>query len=175
MAEHAPDPLASDPLLQHPDLGPVIAQLAQDHHMIEHLIGGLRRAGEQGITTEEKLRHLDGIEAVVETHFRYEERRLLSVLDDLRDDAVSTTDLFGPLACEEERDDVGGLVGGVPAARGMWRATNASCSGVAQPVMVRPDSGMSNGAPDPSGGRNVQPVGSCADGRSPEGFEPTGT
>lgn len=37
----------------------------------------------------------------METHFRYEERRLLDVLDSiegLRDKEVGATDLFGPLA-----------------------------------------------------------------------------
>lgn len=29
---------------ERPDLAPVIAQLIQDHHMIEHLLGGLPRA-----------------------------------------------------------------------------------------------------------------------------------
>ena len=80
------------------DLAPVIGQLRQDHSMIEHLIGGLQRAVEQGATAEEKRRHLDGIEAVMESHFRYEERRLLDVLDDISDDTPTTAELFGPLA-----------------------------------------------------------------------------
>lgn len=122
--EHSADALATDPLLycwgfctalgghhrsedealfprlaeQHPDLAPVIAQLVQDHNMIEHLIGGLRRAMEQRAPTEEKLRHLDGIEALMQSHFRFEERRLLHVLDSLSDETVSATDLYGPLA-----------------------------------------------------------------------------
>lgn len=69
--------------------------------MIEHLLGGLQLAMERGATSKEKLRHLDGVEAVMETHFRYEERRLLDVLDGiegLRDEGVGATDLFGPLA-----------------------------------------------------------------------------
>lgn len=125
--EHAVDPPAGDPLLYcwgfcaalsghhrsedhalfprlvegRPDLAPVVAQLVQDHHVIGHLLGGLQRAMERGTTSEEKLRHLDGVEAVMETHFRYEERRLLDVLDGiegLRDEGVGATDLFGPLA-----------------------------------------------------------------------------
>ncbi len=80
----------------HPELAPVVAQLVQDHHMIEHLIGGLQRAAEA--PTEEKLRHLDGIEAVMLTHFRYEELRLLAVLDALTDDDVPSAELYGPLA-----------------------------------------------------------------------------
>jgi hypothetical protein len=49
--------------------------------MIEHLIGGLDQALTRGAPAEETLRHLDGIEAVMETHFRYEERQLVAVLD----------------------------------------------------------------------------------------------
>ncbi len=122
--EHAADPPAADPLLycwgfctalsghhrsedralfprmarQRPDLAPVIAQLVQDHNMIEHLLGALQRALEHGASTAEKLRHLDGIEAVMESHFRYEERQLLSTLDSLNEEALTSTDLFGPLA-----------------------------------------------------------------------------
>ncbi len=66
--------------------------------MIAHLIGELERSLDSGTTTVDKLRHLDGIEAVMETHFRYEERRLLAVLDDVADESLTATDLFGPLA-----------------------------------------------------------------------------
>jgi hypothetical protein len=44
------------------------------------------------------MRHLDGIEAVMQTHFRYEERRLLDVLDSIPDESVTAAELFGPLA-----------------------------------------------------------------------------
>lgn len=83
---------------RHPDLAPVVAQLVQDHHMIEHLLGGLTQAIASGAGTEETLRHLDGVEAVMTTHFRYEERRLLDVLDGVLDDAVEPREVLGPLA-----------------------------------------------------------------------------
>jgi len=85
-------------LAEHPDLVPVIAQLVRDHSMIEHLIGGLQGALERGVPAEEKLRHLDGIEAVMESHFRFEERRLLVVLDGRHDETPTPAELFGPLA-----------------------------------------------------------------------------
>lgn len=75
----------------------MIGQLTQDHTMIGHLVGGLQRALDGGGTTAEKFRHLDGIEAVTESHFRYEERRLLDVLDAIEDGSLSATALFGPL------------------------------------------------------------------------------
>ncbi len=83
---------------RHPDLGPVVRQLRQDHSMIEHLIGGLRRALDDGATTAEKLRHLDGVEAVVESHFRFEERRLLDLLDRIDDVHPGPRELYGALA-----------------------------------------------------------------------------
>ncbi|MFS0699761.1 hemerythrin domain-containing protein [Cellulomonas sp. 179-A 4D5 NHS] len=82
---------------QQPELAPVVAQLVQDHHMIEHLLGGLTEAIRLDASTDEKLRHLDGVEAVMTTHFRYEERRLLDVLDGVLDDSVSPGEVFGPL------------------------------------------------------------------------------
>ncbi|WP_199422459.1 hemerythrin domain-containing protein [Actinotalea solisilvae] len=80
----------------HPELASVLAQLVQDHAMIEHLIGELRRA--EDAPTEEMLRHLDGIEAVMLTHFRYEELRLLPILDAMNADDLLATDPYGPLA-----------------------------------------------------------------------------
>lgn len=90
----------------HPELAPVVAKLTQDHSMIEYLIGGLDAALTRGAPAEETLRHLDGIEAVMETHFGYEERQLVAVLDASQDWGASATSslgedrrrLFGPLA-----------------------------------------------------------------------------
>ncbi|NEK84513.1 hemerythrin domain-containing protein [Blastococcus saxobsidens] len=81
-----------------PHLVPVLAQLRQDHAMIGHLLGQLGRALDEGAAAAEQLRHLDGIEAVMETHFRYEELRLLDVLDQVVPEGVTAPDLFGPLA-----------------------------------------------------------------------------
>lgn len=83
-----------------PDLAPVVRQLRQDHSMIEHLIGGLRRALDEGAAPDEQLRHLDGVEAVMESHFRFEERRLLDVLDRIADDDPGVRELYGALADE---------------------------------------------------------------------------
>ncbi|OOC53284.1 MULTISPECIES: hemerythrin domain-containing protein [Nocardiopsis] len=81
-----------------PDLAPVVAKLKQDHSMIEYLIGGLERALDAGESDEEKLRHLDGIGAVMESHFRYEESQLVGVLDALDGEDLDRTALFGPIA-----------------------------------------------------------------------------
>jgi hypothetical protein len=68
-----------------------------DHNMLEHLIGNLSAALDAGEDPETLHRHLDGIGAVMETHFGYEERRLLTVLDALALDGTAK-DLLGDLA-----------------------------------------------------------------------------
>lgn len=80
-----------------PDLAPVVAKLTQDHNMIEHLIGGLQKALADSTDPEVAHRHLDGIEAVMETHFKYEEKQLGAVLDGMDAD-FDRTEIFGPLS-----------------------------------------------------------------------------
>ena len=80
----------------HPHLAPALRSLEQDHAMISHLLGELAEAVNRAATTAELAMHLDGIAAVMETHFLYEERRLLHVLESLElHDAVSG--VLGPL------------------------------------------------------------------------------
>ena len=47
-------------------------------------------------TTAELDQHLEGIAAIMESHFRFEERQLLAVLEDLELDAAPSA-VFGPL------------------------------------------------------------------------------
>ncbi|RUR01190.1 hemerythrin domain-containing protein [Labedella endophytica] len=80
----------------HPHLAPVLRSLEQDHSMIAHLLGELSAAVNRAASRAELSLHLDGVAAVMETHFRYEERQLVRVLESLElDDAV--TDVLGPL------------------------------------------------------------------------------
>ncbi|MET9920069.1 hemerythrin domain-containing protein [Streptomyces sp. NPDC059605] len=79
-----------------PDLAPVVAKLTQDHNMLEHLIGGLQKAVADSTDPEVAHRHLDGIEAVMETHFKYEEKQLGAVLDGMDAD-FDRTEIFGPI------------------------------------------------------------------------------
>ena len=80
----------------HPELGDTIRKLMQDHSMIFHLIGGLQSAVSSGSTAGGLLSHLEGIGAIMESHFRYEERELLGVLDGLVLDA-EVGRVLGPL------------------------------------------------------------------------------
>ncbi len=80
----------------HPHLKPVLRALQQDHSMIDHLLNGLRAAAELRADRHELDRHLEGIEAIMESHFRYEERQLITVLDGLAVDAALRS-VLGPL------------------------------------------------------------------------------
>jgi hemerythrin-like domain-containing protein len=83
----------------HPELRGILRDLEQDHSMIAHLLTGLQAAvGDPAIpaTTADLHLHLEGIAAIMESHFRYEERKLLSVLESLALDA-HPHDVLGPL------------------------------------------------------------------------------
>jgi hemerythrin-like domain-containing protein len=79
----------------HPELGEAIRKLEQDHSMIAHLLGGLQQVVDGAGTPSELSRHLEGVSAIMESHFRYEERALLTVLEALRLDAAPA-DALGP-------------------------------------------------------------------------------
>lgn len=80
----------------HPELSPVLRSLERDHSMIAHLLTGLEAAVEQVAPPEELERHLEGVAAIMENHFRYEERQLLSVLETLRLDETAAA-VLGPI------------------------------------------------------------------------------
>lgn len=81
---------------RHPELRDTIDRLRQDHSMIGYLLTGLSAALARDAPPGELARHLEGVSAVMESHFRYEERRLLTVLETLTLDA-DPADVFGPL------------------------------------------------------------------------------
>ncbi|WP_109593713.1 hemerythrin domain-containing protein [Actinoplanes xinjiangensis] len=80
----------------HPELRPVLRSLEQDHSMIAYLLGGLQAAVDRSAGPEEVRRHLEGVGAIMENHFRYEERKLLTVLESL-DLHVTPEEALGPL------------------------------------------------------------------------------
>ncbi|GIE76792.1 hypothetical protein Aph02nite_27420 [Actinoplanes philippinensis] len=80
----------------HPDLRPVLRKLEQDHSMIGYLLGGLQAAVDSSAGPDELERHLQGVGALMENHFRYEERMLLTVLETL-DLHVTPREALGPL------------------------------------------------------------------------------
>ncbi|WP_312170476.1 hemerythrin domain-containing protein [Microbacterium sp.] len=81
---------------EHPELGDVIDKLMQDHSMLSNLLGGLRTAVEVGESAGAIERHLDGIAAIMESHFRFEEREILAPLRALHLDRA-VAEVLGPL------------------------------------------------------------------------------
>ena len=72
---------------QYPQLRDTLHKLRQDHSMIAHLLAGLQTAVASAAAPGELRRHLEGVAAIMESHFRYEERQLLTVLETLALDA----------------------------------------------------------------------------------------
>ncbi|GIG86407.1 hypothetical protein Pen02_13430 [Plantactinospora endophytica] len=81
---------------QFPELRETLRYLRQDHSMIEHLLSGLQAAVTRAAPPKELNRHLEGVAAIMESHFRYEERQLLVVLETLALDANPDV-VLGPL------------------------------------------------------------------------------
>ncbi|VXB69103.1 hemerythrin domain-containing protein [Pseudoclavibacter sp. 8L] len=80
----------------HPELRDTLRYLQQDHSMIAHLLSGLQSSVDAGAPPRVLDRHLEGIAAIMESHFRYEERQLLEVLETLAFDADPSA-VLGPL------------------------------------------------------------------------------
>ncbi|MEV0003711.1 hemerythrin domain-containing protein [Micromonospora sp. NPDC050980] len=81
---------------QHPELRDTLRRLRQDHSVIGRLLAGLSAAVARGAAPVQLSRHLDGVAAIMESHFRYEERQLLTVLETLALDADPAV-VLGPL------------------------------------------------------------------------------
>jgi len=81
---------------QHPELRDTLYYLRQDHSMIAHLLAGLQAAVDRAAPPAELDRHLEGLAAIMESHFRYEERQLAAVLETLALD-VDPRAVLGPL------------------------------------------------------------------------------
>lgn len=83
-----------------PDLRPAVSKLAEDHRLIAGILATVRdlahEAGQAGRERREAIRReLDGLAAILESHFRYEERALGHALDQGVTDTGWTTAGFG--------------------------------------------------------------------------------
>jgi iron-sulfur cluster repair protein YtfE (RIC family) len=76
----------------HPELRETLRKLQQDHVLIGELVTALEAATEPADID----RHLDGLAAIMESHFQYEERQLLAILDKLSLSA-DPQEVLGPL------------------------------------------------------------------------------
>ncbi|MFD7450538.1 hemerythrin domain-containing protein [Kitasatospora sp. NPDC059827] len=69
---------------ERPDLAPTVAKLAEDHDLITHILARVRDLAEQAVRAtdlEAVGRELDGLAAIMESHFAYEERAIGAALD----------------------------------------------------------------------------------------------
>lgn len=80
-----------------PDLAPVLERLTHDHAMMRQLVGALAAALDSGADPATLHGHLDGLDAIMESHFGYEERSLLGELDGIRID-LDPREAFGAIA-----------------------------------------------------------------------------
>ena len=81
---------------RYPALRNAIAKLTQDHDMIATLLVGFDAAVRAQSPPEVLRRHLDGFAAIMESHFRFEERELLPLLRSLEWEA-DPDEVLGPL------------------------------------------------------------------------------
>jgi len=81
---------------QYPELRDTLDGLARDHRMVadilQRIYRALRTAGDDPARARTEI---DGLAAILESHFRWEERAIVAALDDLRDPTLTRTDLFG--------------------------------------------------------------------------------
>lgn len=84
-----------------PELRPVIDELERDHRVVagilralEELLAGLG-AGADPASAQQVRGELDGLAAVLESHFGYEERKLVAALNSLAARTGTAEDLFG--------------------------------------------------------------------------------
>ncbi|MFE3501121.1 hemerythrin domain-containing protein [Kitasatospora sp. NPDC059160] len=86
---------------ERPDLAPTVAKLAEDHDLITHILARVRDLAEQAVRAadlEAVGRELDGLAAIMESHFAYEERAIGAALDAALDTGVGgREDWSGPV------------------------------------------------------------------------------
>lgn len=73
-------------LRERPDLAPTIGKLVEDHGLITHILTRVRDLADRAAATpgadlEAIGRELDGLAAIMDSHFGYEERVLSAALD----------------------------------------------------------------------------------------------
>lgn len=102
-AHHTGEDRGAFPALtaRHPELRPLIGKMAEDHAMISGLLQSLERVldevpAEPDERAAARVRgELEGLGAIMESHFRFEERTIAEALDALPAEAGSTEDLLG--------------------------------------------------------------------------------
>jgi hemerythrin-like domain-containing protein len=81
---------------RYPDLEPVIAKMREDHELISGLLHSLERLLATAPADASRLRsELDGISAIAESHFAFEERTIVSALNAIPAGTATTEQLLG--------------------------------------------------------------------------------
>lgn len=81
---------------QHPEIARVVSMLNSDHNMIATLLARFDDAVRSAASPATLALHLEGIAAIMESHFRFEERELEPLLDQLEHESDPHA-VFGPL------------------------------------------------------------------------------
>ncbi len=81
---------------QHPESARVVRMLRQDHDMISMLLSRFDVGVKSAESPTTIAQHLEGIAAIMESHFRFEERELEPLLDGLELHA-QPGDVLGPM------------------------------------------------------------------------------
>lgn len=83
---------------QVPELRPVIANLITDHEVVAGILERVEAllAGDTAVPLAQVRGELDGLAALLESHFRYEEKRLVSALNALTGRPGTAEELLGP-------------------------------------------------------------------------------
>ena len=100
---HRGEDAGAFPLLveEFPELRPLVEKMAQDHVMVSGLLESLRRVvddvpAEPDEATARRIQgELGGLNAILESHFSFEERRIVDALNSLPADSGTTESLFG--------------------------------------------------------------------------------
>ena len=81
------DGMFSQLLHERPDLAGTVANLVEDHGVIARILARVRELADNAVVSggtvgEAIVRELDGLAAIMESHFGYEERTIGQALDD---------------------------------------------------------------------------------------------
>ncbi|WP_053646861.1 hemerythrin domain-containing protein [Streptomyces sp. XY431] len=97
------DGLFAQLVRERPELAGTVAKLVEDHGLISSILSRVAELAEQAAATggpgpdEAVRRELDGLAAIMESHFRYEERVLGAALDRTVPDGDWTEPVFRPV------------------------------------------------------------------------------
>jgi hypothetical protein len=80
---------------QFPELQPVLQQLTEDHDMVAWILLRIQELLDGPGDPEATGRELDGLAAILESHFVYEEKKIVEALNSLDAGPATTEDLLG--------------------------------------------------------------------------------